>query len=530
MENKSSAQPLKNELPSHFADRLGVEYAFSVSKQHKKENGQFFTPLEIADLMASYSGFIGDTVRLLDPGCGSSVLSCALIEHIANTNKHLKSIELVGYETDSELVPISKRSLEYLEKWGSQQGIHIKTKLYTEDFILHNSEGFREKGDLFSHEPVEYFDIVISNPPYFKLSINDKRTKIAKVLVNGHPNIYAIFMALSAKLLKENGELIFITPRSYAAGGYFKRFREYFFKLIDLEKVHLFISRKDTFSRDKVLQETVIIKGTKRCELEPTVSISSSGGLKDLKNPLIKTFPKKDIIDLSSNEKILYLPTTNSDEAVLEVFKNWDGSLAQYNIKISTGPVVAFRARDYLQEHNNNQDVNGTPQQGPLFWLHNVKQMILEWPIVKPKKEQYIKIEQKSLPLLIPNKNYVFLRRFSSKDDKNRLVAAPYFRNFIESDYIGVENKVNYIYRPNGHLERNEIIGLCALLNSSLFDSYFRIFNGNVNVSATELREMSLPPIETIQEIGDTIILSNEFSVENTNRIVIEYFEPAYTT
>ncbi|HCN85270.1 MAG TPA: hypothetical protein DIT07_16870, partial [Sphingobacteriaceae bacterium] len=62
--------------------------------------------------------------------------------------------------------------------------------------------------------------------------------------------------------------------------------------------------------------------------------------------------------------------------------------------------------------------------------------------------------------------------------------------------------------------------------NSALFDSYFRIFNGNVNVSATELREIPLPALETIKEIGNNIILSNDFSVENTNQIVIEQFEP----
>ncbi len=525
MENKTSIQTIEKESPSHFADRLGVAYTSSVTQQHKKENGQFFTPVEIAELMASYSEFDGDSIRILDPGCGSAVLSCALIERIADTNKALRTIELVAYETDFELIPISQQALDYLEKWGIQQGIKIKTNLHTEDFILHNSDCFKETRDLF-YESIEKFDIVISNPPYFKLPIDDKRVKVAKIIVNGHPNIYAIFMALSAKLLKENGEIIFITPRSYAAGGYFKIFREYFFKLIDLDKVHLFVSRKDTFIRDKVLQETVIIKGTKRSKSKPQVTISSSSGLKDLKNPLIKVFPKKDIIDLNSNEKILYLPTTDYDETVLEIFKNWTGNLAKYNIKISTGPVVAFRARDFLRENFDN----GIAQLAPLFWLHNVKQMVLEWPIIKPKKEQYINIEEKSMPLLILNKNYILLRRFSSKDDKNRLIAAPYFCNFIKTDFIGVENKVNYIYRPEGCLKRNEVVGLCALLNSSLFDAYFRIFNGNVNVSATELREMSLPPLDTIQEIGDTIILSNDFSVENINQIVIEYFELTYST
>ena len=187
--------------------------------------------------------------------------------------------------------------------------------------------------------------------------------------------------------------------------------------------------------------------------------------------------------------------------------------------------MVAFRSKEYIKDVFENRTIH----LAPLFWLHNVKQMILERPIDKPDKGQYINVEEKSFPILIPNKNYIFLRRFSSKDDKNRLIAAPYFCNFVKSDYIGVENKLNYIYRPKGHLKRNEIIGLCALLNSSLFDTYFRIFNGNVNVSATELREISLPPIKTIQEIGDTIILSNDFTIENTSRIVNEYFEPAYS-
>jgi len=473
--------------------------------------------------MATYSEFKGDSVRILDPGCGTLALSCALIEHIINYNNKIKSIELVAFETDPELIPISLQSISYLKSWVAKQGISINVMLFQEDFILYYAELFKEPGELF-YKPVDLYDIVVSNPPYFKISIDDLRAKAAKIIVNGHPNIYAIFMALSARLLKQNGELIFITSRSFAAGGYFKTFREYFFKLIDLDKVHLFISRKDAFNKDKVLQETIIIKGTKRHQPEPEVIISSSSGLKDLNFPTIKIFPKKDVIDMSSSEKLLYLPTTDFEESVLEVFKNWSGNLSEYNIKISTGPVVAFRSKDYIKQGFED----GETQMAPLFWLHNVKQMSLEWPINKSDKGQYISIEGKSIPLLILNKNYIFLRRFSSKDDKSRLIAAPYFCNYIKSDYIGVENKLNYIYRPKGHLERNEVIGLCALLNSNLFDSYFRIFNGNVNVSATELREISLPPLETIRKIGDTIILANDFSIEYLNNIIKEHFEPAY--
>ncbi|HCN85269.1 MAG TPA: methyltransferase, partial [Sphingobacteriaceae bacterium] len=221
-----------------------------------------------------------------------------------------------------------------------------------------------------------------------------------------------------------------------------------------------------TFNRDKVLQETVIIKGKRKEKASPNhnVLVSSSQGLKDIATPEIKSFKQIELIDLSSNEKILYLPTSDFDESILTVFKNWNGNLNKYNIQISTGPVVAFRNREFIQDNYEN----GTVFLAPLFWLHNVKQMTLEWPISKPEKGQYVRIEHGSKAILIPNKNYILLRRFSTKDDKSRLIAAPYFSNFLKSDYIGVENKVNYIYRPHGYLDRNEVIGLCALLNSAL--------------------------------------------------------------
>ncbi len=521
MESKLSIQHIADELPSLFAERLGIYYASTVDQVHKKENGQFFTPRPIASLMGSFASSSKTSLRILDPGCGTAILTCALIEYLLTYSK-VKSIKLVAYELDQAIIPYSQESLNYLKQWLLLKKVDFEFTLNTNDFVLENADCLTENEDLFA-EKKEKFDIVISNPPYFKLSINDKRSMAAKAVLIGHPNIYSIFMAISAALLHENGELIFITPRSYASGSYFKLFREYFFNLIELDNVHLFVSRKDTFNKDKVLQETVIIKGRRKEISNPDhdVVVSSSNGLKDILTPEIKSFKQNVLIDLTSNEKILFLPTNDYEESIIDIFKNWNGNLNKYHIQISTGPVVAFRGLQFIKDEYQN----GTVFLAPLFWLHNVKQMILEWPLPKLGKGQYVQIEKESKSILIPNKNYILLRRFSSKDDKCRLVAAPYFSNFIDSEYIGVENKLNYIYRPKGHLDRNEIIGLCSLLNSTLFDSFFRIFNGNVNVSATELREIPLPPLETIKEIGNRIILSNDFSVENVNKTVIEQFE-----
>lgn len=507
--------PRLNELPNEYADRLGIYYSKTVASIHKKENGQFFTPLPISQLMASFSNCKKNEIKILDPGCGTAILSCSVIQILIEKNPLLSKVELTTYETDVELSPYTFAALEYLKHWCAKKGVAMHFHNFTNDFILDNAVVLKDSSK------AEKYDIVISNPPYFKLSKSDPRTIAANQLVSGQPNIYSFFMGVSSQLLSDGGELIFITPRSFTSGNYFKAFRKYFFNAVQLDRIHLFDSRKDTFARDKVLQETLIIKAVKIVNnINTDVLISSSSGLLDILQPEEKYYKMSALLDFESKENILHLPINSKEEGILRLASNWDKKLSDFYINISTGPVVSFRALPYIKSDFINQSTTMVP----LFWLHNVGKMFLEWPKSFKDKGQYIEATDQSKKLLIPNKNYIFLRRFSTKDDNSRLIASPYFCNYYASKYIGVENKVNYLYRKGGHLNREEIVGLCALLNSKLFDTYFQIFNGNVNVSATELREMNFPPIEIINNIGQRIITDNDFSMQNVNKIIDSIF------
>lgn len=515
-------KPLANELPSHFADRVGQVYAKSVTTQHKKDNGQFFTPTEIAHFMAALVKQTQGKLKILDPGCGTAILSSSLIETLAKRSDSLKEIELVVYETDKDILPYTQTTLDYLGKWLKKNKIKFKATLDTNDFVLENKECFEQSATLFFEPKNAIYDIVISNPPYFKIPKEDKRASVAKSIVWGQPNIYSIFMMVAAKLLKNGGELIFITPRSFASGNYFRAFREAFFQEIEIKQIHLFGSRTDTFDRDDVLQEILILKGEKQTLNGhlPSIIVTHSNGVRDIENYTEKIYKTSELIDFNSKEKIIHLPTNEAEDKVIKLFKSWTGSLNQYDIQISTGPVVSFRATQYLHERYSN----GTIFLVPFYQLINTAKMQFEWPVAKKNKPQYIELREETKSLLLPNKNYVFLRRFSAKDDKSRLVATPYFIDITQTEYIGVENHLNYIYRPKGHLERNEILGLAALLNSNLFDTYFRTFNGNINVSATELREMSLPPLAEIKKIGDELMVANNFSEEYASSVVAEFY------
>ncbi|CAA0143804.1 Eco57I restriction-modification methylase domain-containing protein [Tenacibaculum maritimum] len=495
-------------LPSQFADRLGVEYASSVSKEHKKGKGQFFTPTEISSFMGRIASQPkSKNIIILDPGCGTAILTCSLIEKLIEFD--LESIELVAYETDFKLFAYTEQSLQNLKNWLKERKVKFKYTLLASDFI--------EDMAIALDKHKESFDYIISNPPYFKLSKNDKRVKLLQNLVKGQPNIYSFFMAVSVNLLKKDGELIFIVPRSFASGQYFNSFRDYFFSHINLNFVHLFKSRSETFNRDSVLQELLILKGDK--SNPGNVTISTSEGLKDLQKSKLKEFLISEIIDLKSKAKILHLPTTKFEEDVMKLFKSWNNNLIDFDIQISTGPVVSFRSRELLFETYQNTTIF----LAPLYWLHNVTKMSIEWPNFVPKKSQYINMTETSKKILLPNKNYVLLRRFSSKDDKSRLIAAPYFSHYNQTNFIGVENKLNYIYKLKGELQENEAIGISALLNSKVFDTYFRTFNGNVNVSATEIRLMPFPPIEVIREVGNRLLNQNDYSQETINEIVSQW-------
>ncbi len=492
--------------PTEYADKLGLQYTNSVSLIHKKNAGQYFTPVEIARFLANFAKVKGDKLKLLDPGCGTGILSCAIAEFIIVQFPRVKEIELTAFETDLNVIPLAEKSFLYLRQWLLLKNVSFNHFLCANDFILHNSS-------LLANEETveERFHLIVANPPYFKIPKNDPRAVAAKAIIHGQTNIYSIFLIISAKLLAESGQLIFITPRSFASGSYFRLFREIFFSLVKFNNIHLFNSRRDAFLRDNILQENVIIDAEKKTisktskklsnQSKSNIIISTSNGISDLGTRKKKSFFFHELVNVDSQQKILHLPLSISDEKAIKIFKSWTGTLNSYNIDISTGPVVDFRSLEFINSEKNNQN------NVPLIWLNNIRSMEFIWPLIeKPKgkeKGQYIKSTCDSRSRLIANKNYVFLRRFSSKDDLSRLTASHYFKRWLpEYKVIGVENHLNYIYRHGGELKRAEVLGIAGLLNSKLFDIYFRTFNGNINVSATELRVMPFPSLSQIESIG----------------------------
>ncbi len=479
----------------NYALELQRRYENSVSGEHRQERGQVFTPPEIARFMASLFGAIPSEYVLLDPGAGIGTLTAAFCERVGK----LRSPRIVTahvFEDDAKLIPLLKQNLNNCKRALSDAGHILNFVLHAEDFILATSHGLNGR-QLFEETGfgVEC-DGAIMNPPYFKLRKDSVHAKLMEKIVHGQPNIYAFFMALAARLLKQNGEIVAITPRSFCNGLYFRGFRHWYFDRVALDHIHIFESRTETFKHSKVLQESIITKVHRLGSPSSTIALTASFGA-DLASRLQRSeVPASDIIDNSSGDYFVRIPEGEDDRAIMQLVESFPLRFADTGLRISTGPVVLFRATEYLLAEATDKSAV------PLLHPHNVKRFATAWPLARNGKHRAIKSCEDSLRLLVPTKNYVLIKRFSAKEEKRRLTAACLLSADFPFPYLGIEKHVNYVYHAERDLTEDEVYGIAALFNSTLIDRYFRTISGNTQVNATEIRAMNFPELKLLSRIG----------------------------
>ena len=453
------------------------KYIDTKNKNERKKIGQFFTSKETANFMSNLSKINKSSIRILDAGAGTGILSIALLEKLDN-NKNIKEIEIDLYENDENIVDI-------LEKNISSSKLLLK-KLTNYNIIQKN---FILDDDIEK----EKYDVIISNPPYKKIGKNDVEAKKMEKVIYGQPNLYFLFMAKAVELLKLNGEMIFIVPRSWTSGTYFKKFREMFLENTRLTNIHLFVSRDKVFNKENVLQETMILRAVKTKEKQNKVQITQSNSNEDF-DKIIKYDIEYDVCIEKENERYVYLPINDDDIKVLQTVNEFDTKLKDIGLKLKTGLTVDFRNEKYIEKYATNENV-------PLFSSIHFKNGFVNFP---SEDEELQYINKDNTALLQKNTNYLFIKRFSSKEESRRIQPAMFFKNEFESyDYISTENHINFIGSiDNKELSKDLVYGLYGLYNSTLYDKYYRLLNGSTQVNATEINNIPIPNEEEIKKIG----------------------------
>lgn len=482
-----------------------IEYLESKNKTERKRIGQFFTSRPAAEFMGGLFDCQSDTVRVADPGAGTGILASAVLDHLFEM-KHIKTITLDLYENDENVLPILEQNMVFWNRIAKQKGVILNLILIKDNFIKYNQSNWHN--GFYQGE----YDFIISNPPYKKISKTDIEAKIMDGVVYGQPNLYFMFMAMACKLLKENGEMVFIVPRSWTSGLYFKAFREYLLSNMRIERIHQFVSRKRVFENEDVLQETIILKAKKTQAVFDRIIISSSDSIDDFSKPK-SLYASYDLCVKGNGNKFVYLPISDEEIEILFLMESFEDTLVSLGFRMKTGPTVDFRAIDEIQDAPADNSL-------PLLWAQNISAGRIQFP-VSGLAGQYISDKQKSL--LIKKDNYLFVKRFSSKEEKRRLQPAVMLSEYIHGyEMFSAENHLNYIANSHGGLETDELFGLFAIFNSTLWDRYYRILNGSTQVNASECNSFPMPDLRTVKRLGERIQGKEYYSTELCDAIIRE--------
>lgn len=470
---------------SHSDQKRPISMVRSTEAQKKSLLGQFFTPARIAAFMAGLFPNATGYCRLLDAGAGIGALSAAFLARWRRGGLHFHRVELEAFEIDPTLHAHLAQTLGTYQHRGDFRA-HIRG----DDFIdaataALASSRFSQPGAGYTH--------AILNPPYKKIhSTSAHRLALRRVGIET-VNLYAAFVALAVAMAAPGGQIVAIIPRSFCNGPYYRPFRDFILTRAAIRHLHLFESRRKAFKDDGVLQENLIMRLERGGQQGPvTISTSTDDTFTDL---VTHTHPFQRIVCPDDPERFIYVPTSPEPSAI-ELSQVIGSTLADLGLKVSTGPVVDFR----LQAHLRAMPGLGTV---PLLYPGHFGSMGTAWPSKDMKKPNAIVRNADTEKWLYPNGFYCVVRRFSSKEEKRRIVASVVDPGaFGNVPVLGFENHLNLFHEHKRGLPERLARGLAVFLNTTAVDAHFRRFNGHTQVNATDLRLMPYPSRDTLIELG----------------------------
>ena len=475
-------------------DHVRLSFNAATSREERSQIGQFLTPAAIANFMSSLFEPFAREVRILDPGAGAGVLFAALVNRLLLQKKRPLSIEVAAYETGRAILPHLQDTMDRCIADCAKCNVPFRGIIREDDFI---ASAISETEESLFVAPGKRFTHAILNPPYKKIN---GETNIRTMLYSAGlevANLYAAFVWLSMRMLEPGGQIVAITPRSFCNGPYFKKFRLAFLEMLSLRQIHVFISRNKAFGDDNVLQENVIYSAVRESKKPEHVIISASDN-GDFDHVSTLTIPYNQIVYPCDRDVFIHLGSDDTAISVMEQIGGFQFTLDKLNLSVSTGRTVDFRAKAHLRQSPENGAV-------PLIYPCHFRDGFISWPLESGKKSNAIMSTPDTADLFVEKGYYVLIKRFSSKEQKRRVMAAIYDPTKINTLFVSFENHLNYFHRNGKGLTEKLAKGLALYLNSSIVDQYFRLFSGHTQVNATDLRKLPYPSEKQLMRFGNHV-------------------------
>lgn len=435
------------------------------SALHKRALGQFMTSAQTAKELTSWLELNPlEDVLLLEPSAGEG----ALVRAVAARLRDWPS------KTGADVVEVDRAFSAPLTEALNEFGPETQTRLIFADFI-ERSLDFIDQPEAVVQSLRGNYTHIIMNPPYARLHSSSEQAVALSRAGLASTNLYSAFIALALKCLRPGGQLVAIVPRSFCNGRYFRRLRTQIRTEGDVRRVRVIESRTDSFKHDGVIQENVIVDIRKQAQgSHVEVSFSQKVGT----DTITTRHTPADEFFLSKEHDA---PWVLTDTALC--LQEKQGSLATYGLRASTGSIVDFRCTARITDSTETHTV-------PLIHAHHIFLNYMQWPNCSGAMNSYIPESSKDKRVFPPG-NYVVIRRFSSKEQPSRIIAAVFDSEAAgKSNGVAFENHVNVIHQDGHGLPREMADKICFLLSSEGVDAQFRAISGSTQVNCSDLESL----------------------------------------
>lgn len=206
---------------SKFPEKLGIT---------QKDLGAFYTDKEVVTYVLRLLE-IKEGTTILDPACGCGSFLFPLYDMAILSGKP-SLLDIYGVDIDERAVSFTRNALKSII--GGQSEKISETNVLLGDFVFNNlalESSTQGAGRFNEVRNKGGFDYIIGNPPYNVKDVTKKKVTLSKdihrTLAEGSKNMPIYFILRGLELLKDNGVIAFVLPKSLLYVKKYDAFRKY---------------------------------------------------------------------------------------------------------------------------------------------------------------------------------------------------------------------------------------------------------------------------------------------------------------
>ncbi|MBN1870387.1 MAG: N-6 DNA methylase [Candidatus Omnitrophica bacterium] len=240
-------------IKNFFIDSLRKGYSYesmidhfehSLEKFERKDMGQYYTPKTIVEYIISQLDIQEDS-KILDPSCGCGSFLLTLFDKFKERYSSEFVRNIYGVDINEDAANMTRLCIYMKADFDRRYIPFIKQNIKSGNSIVSNpalnKNAFSWKNEYPDVMQRGGFDFIIGNPPYVtlrNLKDFDSSESIYRQIVEGPVNAATLMIGRSLELLKKQGVLAFLLPKSILYVDSYQKLRSYLSHNTDILQIY----------------------------------------------------------------------------------------------------------------------------------------------------------------------------------------------------------------------------------------------------------------------------------------------------